>query len=124
MGSNVEFQTPSNMTFPNITVCHPRYFDKSRMAGRSYVCVTHNTMLLIDAVLEYGVNDTLVSYMTSILDMGYAKQYATFKNSSSIGDHYQMIQNQSEQELNRILRENNVTLLELFEAMAIRYNLD
>ena len=82
-----------------------------------------SALLNIDPVLEYGVNDTLASYMTSILDMGYAKQYHTFKSSLSVGESYLNIQNQSEQGLNRILRENNFTLLELFEAMAIRCDL-
>ena len=35
-GSTVEFQTATNMTFPNITVCHSRYFDTARMEGRQY----------------------------------------------------------------------------------------
>ena len=66
------------------------------------------------------MNDTLVSYMTSILDMGYAKQYRTFKGSTSVGEMYIGWQNQSEQALNTVLGKNNFTLLELFEAMAIR----
>ena len=127
MGSKVEFQTASNMSFPNITVCHTRYFDKARMAGMlCQKCFMNNAMLMlhIAVVLEYGVNDSLASYMTSILNMGYAKEYETYKSSTSIGEHYIMAQNQSEQALNLVLQENNFTLLELFEAMAIRYNLD
>ena len=37
MGSNVVFQTATNMTFPNLTVCHTRYFDKARMSGKVLV---------------------------------------------------------------------------------------
>ena len=58
--------------------------------------------------------------MTSILDSGYVNQYLTFASSTSIGEMYVMGQNDSEHQLNRILHANNFTLLELFEALAVR----
>ena len=122
MGSNVVFQTATNMTFPNLTVCHTRYFDKARMAGRvlvvTVVCVS--SLLALRTLSAYGINDTLASYMTSILDSGYVNQYRTYESSSSIGEKYVMMQNHSEHQLNRILHVNNFTLLELFEALAVR----
>ena len=122
MGSNVVFQTATNMTFPNLTVCHTRYFDKARMAGRvlvvTVVCVSSH--LALRTLSAYGINDTLASYMTSILDSGYVNQYRTYESSSSIGEKYVMMQNHSEHQLNRILHVNNFTLLELFEALAVR----
>ena len=121
MGSNVVFQTATNMTFPNLTVCHTRYFDKARMAGIVLVtCTRFFTLHTLPNILAYGVNDTLASYMTSILDSGYLKQYRSYESSTSIGEMYVMGQNDSEHQLNRILHANNFTLLELFEALAVR----
>ncbi len=31
----VEFHTADYLTYPNITVCHPRFFLKSKMQGKS-----------------------------------------------------------------------------------------
>ena len=75
---------------------------------------------ILFTISAYGVNDTLASYMTSILDSGYVNQYRTYESSTSIGETYIMMQNHSEHQLNRILRVNNFTLLELFEALAVR----
>ena len=53
MGSNVVFQTATNMTFPNLTVCHTRYFDKARMAGMlCQECVMNNAMLMLYRVVQ------------------------------------------------------------------------
>ena len=68
------------------------------------------------------MNDTLAAYMTSILDMGYAQQYKTYSGvTGGVGASYQMLQSQSEQDLNRIMTENDFTLLELFEKLAVRF---
>ena len=123
MGSNVVFQTATNMTFPNLTVCHTRYFDKARMAGKGtcrYCSMRFFPIRTPHSFSAYGINDTLASYMTSILDSGYVNQYRTYESSSSIGEKYVMMQNHSEHQLNRILHVNNFTLLELFEALAVR----
>ena len=34
--NNIEFVNVDNITYPNITVCHTRYFDKKIMEGRFY----------------------------------------------------------------------------------------
>ena len=70
---------------------------------------------------EYGVNDTLAAYMTSVLDIGYSQQFKTMKADPAYGVAYVLQQNQSETELNRVLTESNLDLLELFEALAVRY---
>ena len=68
------------------------------------------------------MNDTLAAYMTSILDMGYTQQYKTFSNATGgVGASYQLAQKQSEQDLNRVMAENDLTLLELFEKLAVRF---
>lgn len=34
--NNIEFVNADNMTYPNLTVCHTRYFDKEAMKGVLY----------------------------------------------------------------------------------------
>ena len=70
---------------------------------------------------EYGVSDDLADYMTMVLDMGYGQQFITMTEDKVYGNEFALETNQSETELRRVLTENNFDLLELFEALAVRY---
>ena len=121
--SNIEFDTKRNMTFPNITVCHSRYFDRGRMQGRVKPIVWIVLILPNNSVFptkEYGVGDDLADYMTMVLDMGYGQQFITMTEDKVYGNEFALETNRSEAELRRVLNENNFDLLELFEALAVR----
>lgn len=69
---------------------------------------------------EYGVDDSLADYMTSVLDIGYPQQFNTMTNDIAYGTDFDLEQKQAETGLRRVLTENNFDLLELFEALAVR----
>ena len=70
---------------------------------------------------EYGVSDTLAEYMTSVLDIGYPQQYKTMTEDDTYSTAFELEQNHSQTELSQVLTKNNFNLLELFEALAVRY---
>lgn len=68
------------------------------------------------------MSDILAEYMTSVLDIGYPQQYKTMtEEDDAFGTEFELEQNRSQTELSQVLTKNNFNLLELFEALAVRY---
>ena len=67
------------------------------------------------------MTDSLVEYMTSVLDIGYPQQYKTMTEDAFYGTDFELEQNQSKTDLKRVLADYNLDLVNLFEALAVRY---
>ena len=67
------------------------------------------------------MDDDLADYMTMVLDIGFGQQFKTMTADEVYSNEFALETNQSEAELRRVLTENNFDLLELFEALAVRY---
>ncbi len=68
---------------------------------------------------EYGVNDILASYMTYSLDAGFIN-YDNSMRRAAHGDIYVAQMKNMSNALDAILAANNMTILQLFKAMAVR----
>ena len=92
------WDSAQQLQYPYLTVCHPRYFNKTKLG-------------------EHGISDTLANYMVVSLDPGMNLMKALARGEARAPTKAEVLG--LDAELQGILKEENVTLVELFKKVAI-----
>ena len=99
------FQTKTQMVYPNITLCHPKYFDNGKLRA-------HN------------ISNELANYMTLVMDPSLPSLIEfMLSNLTGTAEIYSRIIATYEPQLDAILELHQMTLLELYKAVAIECEL-
>ena len=96
----VEWKRAKTLEYPNITICHSKYFHTDRLQ-------------------MYNITNTLANYMTLALDPSL-NDFISFMLSGVTGtaDLFRKMLEQQALELDQVLTTYNMTLLELFQSVA------
>ena len=93
------WNTAKEVQYPYLTVCHPRYFNKTKLE-------------------EYNIDDTLANYMIMTLDPSLEVMAAIVRGDQGVPTMAEMLS--LEADLQTVLTRENTTLGQLFKKVAIR----
>ena len=94
--------TAKEVQYPYLTVCHPRFFNKTKLE-------------------EYNIDDTLANYMIMTLDPSLDVMADILQNNNTDNGVPTMAEMTSlEADLQTVLTRENATLGQLFKKVAIR----
>ena len=94
--------TAKEVQYPYLTVCHPRFFNKTKLE-------------------EYNIDDTLANYMIMTLDPSLDVMAGILQNVNTDNGVPTMAEMSSlEADLQTVLTRENTTLGQLFKKVAIR----
>ena len=94
--------TAKEVQYPYLTVCHPRFFNKTKLE-------------------EYNIDDTLANYMIMTLDPSLDVMADILQNNNTDNGVPTMDEMSSmEADLQTVLTRENTTLSQLFKKLAIR----
>eukprot|EP00094_Tigriopus_californicus_P009876 TCALIF_09523-PA protein Name:"Protein of unknown function" AED:0.25 eAED:0.25 QI:4/0.75/0.2/1/0.75/0.6/5/0/378 len=99
--NSAEWSTADSMTYPNITVCHPKYFNS-------------------DLLRAYGIDNDLAGYMTFAVNPN-AQRYLKFMEDEDNSTQTVTTRlHQQSQQLAAILNSKNLNILDLYHKVAVR----
>eukprot|EP00095_Tigriopus_kingsejongensis_P003153 snap_masked-scaffold791_size96783-processed-gene-0.4 protein:Tk03153 transcript:snap_masked-scaffold791_size96783-processed-gene-0.4-mRNA-1 annotation:"histone h2a-like" len=98
INNDIEWESANRVKYPNITICHPRYFDLRLLA-------------------KYSISESTANYMTMVLGKGGSRTqekrtYPELEAAMDLG----------EMELQETMRKYNMNIVELFQEVAVRCN--
>ena len=100
--NDIEWRQADRINYPNITVCHSKYFDSRKLS-------------------EYNVSDTLATYLLLSLDTSISLYYEDMLLKSSFADLYRTTFDTLERELDTLMNRTGKDIVELYELLAFRY---